>query len=55
MKEILEEKSKNLISLKKQIQNKQNKIKKKKKQEKQYSPLHFKIDNFDVYIGKNNK
>ena len=27
----------------------------KKKQEKQYSPLHFNIDNFDVYVGKNNK
>lgn len=55
IQEILDEISENLISSKKQIQKKQNKISKKKKQEKQYSPLHFKIDNFDVYIGKNNK
>lgn len=55
IQEILDEISENLIK-KKVSQNKKNtKNTKKKKQEKQYSPLHFNIDNFDVYVGKNNK
>lgn len=52
IQEILDEISENLIK-KKVSQKKKNT--KKKKQEKQYSPLHFNIDNFDVYVGKNNK
>ena len=55
LQEILDEISENLIK-KNVSQNKKNtKNLKKKKQEKQYSPLHFNIDNFDVYVGKNNK
>lgn len=55
IQEILDEISENLI--KKKVSQKKKNIKnsKKKKQEKQYSPLHFNIDNFDVYVGKNNK
>lgn len=56
IQEILDEISENLIIKKKQHSKKQNaKTSKKKKLEKQYSPLHFNIDNFDVYVGKNNK
>lgn len=56
IQEILDEISENLIIKKKQNSKKQNtKISKKKKLDKQYSPLHFNIDNFDVYVGKNNK
>lgn len=56
IQEILDEISENLIIKKKQSSKKQNtKISKKKKLDKQYSPLHFNIDNFDVYVGKNNK
>ena len=52
----MDEISENLIIKKKQHSKKQNaKTSKKKKLEKQYSPLHFNIDNFDVYVGKNNK
>ena len=56
IQEILDEISENLIIKKKQHSKKQNaKTSKNKKLEKQYSPLHFNIDNFDVYVGKNNK
>ena len=56
IQEILDEISENLIIKKKQHSKKQNaKTSKKKKLEKQYSPLHFNINNFDVYVGKNNK
>lgn len=53
--EILDEISENLIKKKVSQKKKNTKNTKKKKQEKQYSPLHFNIDNFDVYVGKNNK
>ena len=52
---ILDEISENLISKKRIKQNKKTKTSKKQKQIKQYSPLHFIVDNFDVYVGKNNK
>ena len=55
IQEILDEISENLIKNKVSQKKKNTKNSKKKKQEKQYSPLHFNIDNFDVYIGKNNK
>ena len=54
--EILDEISENLIN-KRIFSTKKNrkKIAKKKNPNKQYSPLHFSIDNFDVYVGKNNR
>lgn len=55
IQEILDEISENLIKKKVSQKKKNTKNTKKKKQEKQYSPLHFNIDNFDVYVGKNNK
>lgn len=55
IQEILDEISENLIKNKVSQKKKNTKNSKKKKQEKQYSPLHFNIDNFDVYVGKNNK
>ena len=55
IQEILDEISENLIKNKVSQKKKNTKNLKKKKQEKQYSPLHFNIDNFDVYVGKNNK
>lgn len=55
IQEILDEISENLIKKKVSQKKKNTKNSKKKKQEKQYSPLHFNIDNFDVYVGKNNK
>ena len=55
LQEILDEISENLIKKKVSQKKKNTKNSKKKKQEKQYSPLHFNIDNFDVYVGKNNK
>lgn len=55
IQEILDEISENLIKNKVSQKKKNTKNTKKKKQEKQYSPLHFNIDNFDVYVGKNNK
>lgn len=55
VQEILDEISENLIKNKVSQKKKNTKNSKKKKQEKQYSPLHFNIDNFDVYVGKNNK
>lgn len=55
IQEILDEISENLIKKKVSQKKKNTKNLKKKKQEKQYSPLHFNIDNFDVYVGKNNK
>lgn len=55
IQEILDEISENLIKKKVSQKKKNTKNAKKKKQEKQYSPLHFNIDNFDVYVGKNNK
>lgn len=55
IQEILDEISENLIKNKVSQKKKNIKNSKKKKQEKQYSPLHFNIDNFDVYVGKNNK
>ena len=56
VQEILDEISENLIN-KRRFSTKTNskKITKKKKPNKQYSPLHFNIDNFDVYVGKNNR
>lgn len=56
IQEIIDEISENITANKK-ISKKKQKIKtsKKKKQEKSYSPLHFYIDNFDVYVGRNNK
>ena len=56
IQEILDEISENLIN-KRRFSTKTNskKITKKKKPNKQYSPLHFNIDNFDVYVGKNNR
>lgn len=55
IQEILDEISENLIKKNVSQKKKNTKNTKKKKQEKQYSPLHFNIDNFDVYVGKNNK
>ena len=55
LQEILDEISENLIKKNVSQKKKNTKNLKKKKQEKQYSPLHFNIDNFDVYVGKNNK
>ncbi len=56
VQEILDEISENLINKRKFSTKKNNKkITKKKNQTKQYSPLHFNIDNFEVYVGKNNK
>lgn len=55
IQEILDEISENLIKNKVSQKKKNTKNSKKKKQEKQYSPLHFNIDNFDIYVGKNNK
>ena len=55
IQEILDEISENLIKNKVSQKKKNTKNSKKKKQEKQYSLLHFNIDNFDVYVGKNNK
>ena len=56
IQEILDEISENLINKKKpNLKKKNSKVSKKKKYEKQYSPLHFNIDNFDVYVGRNNK
>ena len=55
IQEILDEISENLIKKNVSQKKKNTKNSKKKKQEKQYSPLHFNIDNFDVYVGKNNK
>ena len=55
IQEILDEISENLIKKKVSQKKKNTKNTKEKKQEKQYSPLHFNIDNFDVYVGKNNK
>ena len=55
IQEILDEISENLIKKKVSQKKKNTKNLKKKKQKKQYSPLHFNIDNFDVYVGKNNK
>lgn len=55
LQEILDEISENLIKKNVSQKKKNTKNSKKKKQEKQYSPLHFNIDNFDVYVGKNNK
>ena len=56
VQEILDEISENLINKRKFSTKKNNKkITKKKNQTKQYSPLHFNIDNFGVYVGKNNK
>lgn len=55
IQEILDEISENLIKNKVSQKKKNTKNSKKKKQEKQCSPLHFNIDNFDVYVGKNNK
>lgn len=52
IQEILDEISENLI--KKNVSQKKKNTKNLKKK-KQYSPLHFNIDNFDVYVGKNNK
>ena len=52
LQEILDEISENLI--KKKVSQKKKNTKNSKKK-KQYSPLHFNIDNFDVYVGKNNK
>ena len=56
IQEILDEISENLIN-KRIFSTKKNskKIAKKKNSNKQYSPLHFNIDNFDVYVGKNNR
>ena len=55
LQEILDEISENLIKKNVSQKKKNTKNLKKKKQKKQYSPLHFNIDNFDVYVGKNNK
>ena len=55
IQEILDEISENLIKKKIYQKKKNTKNSKNKKQEKQYSPLHFNIDNFNVYVGKNNK
>lgn len=55
IQEILDEISENLIKKNVSQKKKNTKNLKKKKQKKQYSPLHFNIDNFDVYVGKNNK
>ena len=56
IQEILDEISENLINKRKLSPHKNNKkITQKKTQTKQYYPLHFNIDNFDVYVGKNNK
>lgn len=57
IQDIFEEISENIIfknSLKTKKKEKR-KISKKKKKEKNYSPLHFKIDDFDLYVGRNNK
>ena len=54
IQDIFEEISENGI-LKNKSSNKKKKEKISKKKTKNYSPLHLKIDNFDVYVGKNNK
>lgn len=57
IQDIFEEISENVIFKNSLKLNKKEKTKssKKKKQEKHYSPLHFEVDDFDLYVGRNNK
>lgn len=57
IQDIFEEISENVIFKNSLKVKKKEKAKssKKKKQEKVYSPLHFEIDGFDLYVGRNNK
>lgn len=57
IQDIFEEISENVIFKNSLKAKKKEKAKssKNKKQEKVYSPLHFEVDGFDLYVGRNNK